>query len=146
MSNSTRDSAPQRPRSEPPDRVDELRARVQRLRDRVEALEAERDRLRAENRALRDEVTHARLDDGVLASLEEGTRDAEPASETPPAPVDLYRALPSPCTFRTFFRVAENEGVDASDARRYLRQFLNRGHLARDGAQLRKQDPVPEEE
>jgi len=143
MSNSRRDSAPHRSRSEP---ADELRAKIQRLRDRVEALEAERDRLRGENQALRDEVTHARLVDGVLASLEEGIRDVEPAPESSPALVDLYRTLPSSCTFRTFFRVAENEGVDASDARRYLRQFLNRGHLARDGAQLRKQDPVPEEE
>lgn len=143
MSNSRRDSVPQRSRSEP---TDELRAKVQRLRDRVEALETERDRLRAENRALRDEVTHARLVDGVLASLREEPRDAEPASETPPALASLHRALPSSFTFRTFFRVAEDEGVDAAEARRYLRRFLNRGHLARDGAQLRKQDPVPEEE
>jgi outer membrane murein-binding lipoprotein Lpp len=140
MTDTARDSSTTRSRTERTERIKELEATVRRLRARVSELESDREHLLEENQALRKKVTHAHLADTLLATLEEEDGDAAPAPEAPSAATGLHRALPSSFTFQTFFRVAEQEGLDTADARRCLRHLLDRGRLARDGSRLTKQE------
>lgn len=140
MTDTARDPSTTRSRTELTERIKELEATVRRLRARVSELESDREHLLEENQALRKKVTHAHLADTLLATLDEEDGDAAPAPEAPSAATGLHRALPSSFTFRTFFRVAEREGLDTAGARRCLRHFLDRGRLARDGSRLTKQE------
>ena len=139
MTDTARDSSTTRSRTELTERIKELEATVRRLRARVSELESDREHLLEENQALRKKVTHAHLADTLLATLDE-EEDAAPSPEPPSAATGLHRALPSSFTFRTFFRVAEREGLDTADARRCLRHLLDRGRLSRDGSRLTKQE------
>lgn len=138
--NSSTSSSTRRSRSDLTERIEELEATVQRLHGRVAKLESDRERLREENQALRKEVTHAHLADTLLATLEAERDDAVPTPKASPAAAELHQVLPSSFTFRTFFRVAEREGLDTADARQCLRHLLDRGRLSRDGSRLTKQE------
>jgi len=139
MTDTAPNSSTRRSRSDLTERIEELEATVQRLRRRVAKLKSDREHLLEENQALRKKVTHAHLADTLLATLDE-EEDAAPSPEPPSAATGLHRALPSSFTFRTFFRVAEREGLDTADARRCLRHLLDRGRLSRDGSRLTKQE------
>jgi regulator of replication initiation timing len=143
MSDTTPDASSTRSRAELAGRIEKLEETVRRLRSRVAELESDREQLLEENQALRKEVTHARLVDTVLTTLEDES-DAASTPEAPSAAAGLHQALPPSFTFRTFFRVAEREGLDAADARRCLRHFLDQGCLTRDGSRLTKQGAVPD--
>lgn len=146
MTDTARDSSTTRSRTELTERIKELEATVRRLRARVSELESDREHLLEENQALRKKVTHAHLADTLLATLEEEDGDAASAPEVPSAATGLHRALPPSFTFQTFFRVAEQEGLDTADARQCLRHFLDRGRLARDGSRLTKQEAMSDAE
>lgn len=133
-----------RSRTELTERIKELEATVRQLRSRVAELESDREHLLEENQTLRKKVTHARLTDTLLATLEEEGADAAPTPRAPSAAAELHRVLPPSFTFRTFFRMAEREGLDTADARRCLRHLLDRGWLARDGSRLTKPEATSE--
>jgi regulator of replication initiation timing len=140
MTDTAPNSSTRRSRSDLTERIEELEATVQRLRRRVAELKSDREHLLEENQALRKEVTHAHLADSLLATLEAERDEAVPTPEAPPAAGELHQVLPASFTFRTFFRVAEREGLDTADARRCLRHLLDQGCLTRDGSRLTKQE------
>jgi regulator of replication initiation timing len=140
MTDTAPNSSTRRSRSELTERIEELEETVRRLRSRVSELESDREHLLEENQALRKEVTHAQLADTLLAALEAERDDAVPTPEASSAAAELHQALPPSFTFRTFFRVAEREGLDTADARQCLRHLLDRGRLSRDGSRLTKQE------
>jgi len=121
-------------------RIAELRERVRELRAETEDLEAKRDQLREENQSLRRDLTHFRLMDDLMGLQETGTEDKETGRQQARS---LYQVLPPTCSFSTFFRTAEDEGLETEEARRCLRHFLSRGLLVQQGGQLAKQERVP---
>jgi chromosome segregation ATPase len=126
------------------EQIERLQSVIYQLRARTDALQTERDRLREENQTLRTKATHTELVGSLLDALDEASDSPESAPASTPTAADLLRALPGTCTFRTFFQVAEREGLDARSARRCLRDLLDRGRLAQRGSQLTKQAPVPD--
>jgi predicted nuclease with TOPRIM domain len=136
--------SPEASSSELVEQIERLQSVIYQLRARVDALETERDRLREENQGLRKKVTHTQLVDGLLDTLDEVEGPPDSPSEAPAVATDLHRALPATCTFQTFFRVAEQEGLDTDDARQCLRNLLDRGRLTQEGSRLTKQAPVPD--
>jgi len=130
---------PTRPGQNPPAGLRaELEETVEELRARVEELQAERETLLQENRSLRRELIQMRL----LSDMEEAIEGIE--SETghlpaaPPPADDLYALLPPSFAFPTFFRIAENRGLDSDETRRCLLHFLGNDRIVQEGSRLVK--------
>lgn len=120
-------------------RIAHLKGSMAALQSRTDALEDERNQLRKENQALRRKLTHSRLIDDLLSTLDEEGPNTESAS--PSAVRRLYECLPPHFSFPAFFDAAEEEGLETDAARRCLQHFLKRQLLYQEGGQLTKEAP-----
>lgn len=123
------------------DEIERLKRTIRELRACSEDLEAERQQLLRENRRLRREITVSQLIEDLEASIEPADgRDGTEPDTSPPVADRLYEQLPDHLPFPKFFQVAEEEGLDATTARRCLVYFLSKDLLVQTGARLRKRD------
>lgn len=120
-------------------RIANLQESVSALQAEAEDLKEERNQLRKENQALRRKLTHSRLIDDLLTTLNE--EGPEEGREVPPTVRALYERLPACFSFPSFFDAAEDDGLDTDTARRCLQHFLNQQLLYQEGDQLTKTAP-----
>ena len=75
--------------------------------------------------------------DDHMRIIKKDQRDSD--TSEPTTARQFYQSLPDTLSFSTFFQMAEDEGVDTTRARRFLRHFLSHKLLAQNGSQLTKQ-------
>ena len=116
--------------------IADLKAVVERLQHAHDEMVATREALRQENQRLRREMTLANLIEDLESSIEDIVGDEGPV--VPPPAQQLYEQLPASFLFPAFFRMAEQEGLEMAQARRYLVRYLADGLLVQSGAYLKK--------
>lgn len=137
-----RDPPPRTPRTQLKNQIDSLTDAVQTLRAQNERLKSERNQLQEENRALRRELTESRLLNYLEESISNVDEEEDSMQTLPPLAERLYQALPPSFSFPVYFKVAENEDLEMDAARRFLRHFLAKEQVVREGSRLRKQPSV----